>query len=241
MNVATLNVRNNPDMARPLVRECAAEAKKVAGVVGFQEIGEDEDHRDLRSVFGDRFSWSNTNSETPQTWPEYTWRKARPDELPEGVTVEGKLLLHHGKAKTSPNRYLVWVCLVRIDKNGGRTSLAPQVFANTHWVSGAWSPRPTLNKGWRKEMWTQGWFRSQTQIRAFNAKGLSVLFRGDLNRSAVQKFTETQAWVARAGIDWIAFCPAPRGNRFRVKYSDTRKTPSDHPLLFVNGTISPFR
>ncbi len=212
MKVVTANIRNNPDMLRKKVRADASTVSKLGGVLLFQEIGEKEDHQDVKAAIGTAFTYVHDNVAIPIAFKKSSWILLDSDSV----------LMHRGKKMTSPNRYVTWVLLER------RSTKQLVCVINTHFVSGAWNGTPKLNKAWRRERWLEHWKKMQAIVNYFHSQGVTVIFGGDFNRVKVEKFHKDQRWVVNGGIDKIGILEAKCGVRVNIIDSYRHSLNSDH-------------
>jgi len=201
------NIKDNPDMPAAHVEhdvESVASAARGAAIVGWQEIGEQEDHDAIDRAF-----------------PLTRWFHFFP-ELAIPITVSkrhfeclelGHERTHGGLARVSPARYFDWVIL----KRKRRPGVKPFVVINTHFVSGGWTDKPKLDKPWRQEKWLEHFALLQAKVLEFNAKGHDVYVLGDWNRINVDKFVPSQRWLVQHGLDHIAYIPAPGGRVTKLR------------------------
>lgn len=212
MRVVTANIRNNPDMLRKKVKADAETVSRLAGVLLFQEIGEREDHVDVKAAIGTAFTYVHDDVEIPIAFKKDYWTLIDSDSV----------LMHHGKRMTSPDRYVSWVLLER------RSTKRLVCVMNTHFVSGAWNGNPKLNKVWRRERWLEHWKKMQAIVNYFHSQGVTVIFGGDFNRLRVARFHPDQRWAVNHGIDKIGIVQAPGGARAKPVSSFRHALNSDH-------------
>lgn len=231
VKVASCNIMDNPDIPRWKVRRAAAETAKWSDVVLYQEIGEQEDHEDIQDAMGAAYSWSGENIAIPIAWKTKMW------ELVE----RGVELMHHGLAKTSPNRYIHWVVLKR-KRRFARIAKKSKIvcFMNTHFVSGAWNDKDKTNKEWRQENWGRHFAKMQARVLSFVIRGITVVFGGDFNRLAVEKFHAGQRWIVQHGIDKIGVIRGVAGPKVRVLskgHLDVTKV-HDHQMIWASLSVT---
>lgn len=212
MRVVTANIRNNPDMLRKKVRADAETVSRLGGVLLFQEIGEKEDHADVKAAIGTAFNYVNDNIAIPIAFKRSSWNLLDSDSV----------LMHKGKRMTSPDRYVSWVLLER------RSNKELVCVINTHFVSGAWNGTPKLNKSWRRERWLEHWKKMSAIVQYFHSQGVTVIFGGDFNRVKVEKFHKDQRWVVNGGIDKIGLLGADSGVRVNIIDTTRHSLNSDH-------------
>ncbi|AVD99293.1 phosphoesterase [Streptomyces phage BillNye] len=212
MKVVTANIRNNPDMLRKKVKADAATVSGLGGVLLFQEIGEPEDHTDVKAAIGTAFTYVHDNVEIPIAFRKSSWNLLDSDVV----------LMHKGKRMTSPNRYLSWVLLER------RSNKQLVCIMNTHFVSGAWNGTPKLNKAWRRERWLEHWKKMSSVVNYFHSQGVTVIFGGDFNRLRVGRFHQDQRWAVNRGIDKIGVLEGHGGVRVKLLGQSHHPLNSDH-------------
>lgn len=229
--MCTSNIMNNPDIPRWKVRRAAAGTAKLCGVAFFQEIQETEDHIDIRRAMGKKWSWIGDDIAIPIAFKHKLWK----------VLEFGHELVHHGKAHTSPDRYINWAVLARRNRVRRGASGRRKVicFMNTHFVSGAWNDKPKLNKEWRKLMWEVHWHRMSERIATFLMRGITVVFGGDFNRKHVQPFARGQRWLVEHGIDKLGVIEAHLGSKVRKINAGTKDVSKvrDHKATWARISI----
>jgi hypothetical protein len=218
MRIVTANIRNNPDMLRQKVKADAKIVSRLGGVLLFQEIGEREDHVDVKAAIGTAFTYVHEDIAIPIAFKKSSWVLLDSDSV----------LMHKGKRMTSPNRYVSWVLLER------RSNKQLVCIMNTHFVSGAWNGAPKLNKAWRRERWQEHWKKMSAIVGYFHSQGVTVIFGGDFNRVKVGKFHKDQRWVVNGGIDKIGILEAHGGVRVNIIDSYRHALNSDHDAHGAN-------
>jgi hypothetical protein len=199
-------------MLRKKVRADAETVSRLGGVLLFQEIGEKQDHADVKAAIGTAFNYVHDNVEIPIAFKKSSWNLLDSDSV----------LMHEGKRMTSPARYVSWVLLER------RSNKQLVCIMNTHFVSGAWNGAPKLNKEWRRERWLEHWKKMSAIVRYFHSQGVTVIFGGDFNRIRVPKFHHDQRWAVNRGIDKIGILEAPGGVRVKLIGQMRHPLNSDH-------------
>lgn len=230
MWLATLNVRNNPDMPRRWVREDAQRVSaltrtKPLRVVLWQEIGEAEDLRDIGS----------------RLWPHRTIHGGtrQPITVSPGFRVleTGVEHLHGGLARVSPGRIAPWAILAHPNPRVGRF-----VVVNVHYVSGAFSNPGQRGEAWRDLQWDVGHQAVAGLVRDFRDDGLPVMGGGDFNRrTELPDLTPTTRWIAQAGYDHLFLDaqrvqgrPWWRSDRHQVHRGGLH---TDHPLVVAKVSV----
>jgi hypothetical protein len=223
--VGTCNIRNTPDLPRAQVREAAHVCSVRADLVGFQEIGEVQDHTDVRIGLGD--TWSGVAGGTGKVEVPIHFRKSLleliPDaEVPGGFANSGFQLAHHGLAHVSPNRYTTWAMLRAKSNHAIQFAIV-----NAHMVSKPTDTNATHHR-WREEMWHVHYSKWAAMVNNFNDHGLTVLAVGDFNRLDVPKSDRDMRWAWKSGIDKIGMIKGKTPvSLIRVA---SYNTPSDHNL-----------
>ncbi len=230
MILATSNIRNNPDLARDKVRHDLRVVRDTtrAGIIAWQEIGEREDHADIRRVLPIDH-WRHTGGLTENVIS----LRSRFEVLDEIITRT-----HGGRAKVSPARSVTEV-LVRVKD---RPELPPFVVMGTHAVSGAFSHPGQLGDadGWRRDMWRRHHGVMSDRVGYWVDRHASVFHAGDWNRTTgVDPFGGR--WLAQHGYDKIGFVRAAGGVGFERRASgvvSTRELFTDHAAVWVRGTLT---
>ena len=232
IRAVTLNVQALPLMPRDKV---VADVDKAAGlgadVLMWQEIQPD--------YYKDAVRAEKLNDPKRGEWRTFQLDLAVPisvrlgGDSPWEYVSDGRKLMHGGREKVSPNRYISWVVLK--DRSSGRKT----VFMNTHMVSGAWNGKENTADPWRKEMWQQHRTEQTRVIDDFNAKGMSVVYGGDFNRQNVAPFSARDKQVVDTGIDHLGVVLAPGDTLPAVqKKQSVGGFNSDHPAKLMKATVS---
>lgn len=184
-------------------------------LVGWQEIGEGDDDgkengfirkhfgSDYRNVFvGDKVA-HHVPMSVPRTFNVVDHRVTR---------------AHGGKSDVSPHRVITEAVL--------ELAADPQVkfvFANTHYVAGAWNGKEDPAEAWRHKMWQRHFRKHRDDVlEHWNAKGFPVLWTGDVNRSPMPLLVSgKEKRVFPRGIDQIAWLPGTNGTEIRLKRTAT--------------------
>lgn len=225
LRVGTCNIRNTPDLPRAQVRESAAVCKVKADVVGFQEIGEVQDHTDVRIGLGDQ--WSGVAGGTGKVECPIHFRKSLleliPDgQVPGGYANSGLQLAHHGLAKVSPARYTTWAMLRSKGDHAIQFALV-----NVHMVSKPFDPKASHHT-WREEMWHVHYSKWAEMVNRYNDAGLTVIAVGDFNAGTVRKSDADMRWMWKSGIDKIGVLQGK--TPLHLTGVASYDTPSDHNL-----------
>lgn len=232
ITLGTVNICNNPDMPRRFVRE-DAQAAAVCHVVGFQEIGEDEDKEDVVSGLeaadlGRGFTLTHTHLPIPIAYRHHKFT----------CLDEGVMRMHKGLPGATPSRYIAWVVLQR----RRRPFSEPFIFVNTHFVSGAWNRKEKPHKEQRKALWGAHWSGMREMVLGWQAQGLTVIVAGDWNRTNVEPLHCDWRWIAGEidqyrGIDKIGLLEAEGGATVERLSEGRIAIRSDHDLRTVQVRI----
>lgn len=232
IRAATINVRSNPIMSRDkVVADVDRAAKMGADVLMWQEISPD--------YYKDVIRAEKIGDPRRGEWRTFQQDLAVPitvrlgGDSPWEFVSEGRKLMHGGRAKVSPNRYISWVVLK--DRTSGRKT----VFMNTHMVSGAWNGKPDTDDAWRQEVWQKHRGEQAKNIAGFNGQGLSVVYGGDFNRQNVQQFSSRDKQVVNTGIDHLGVVLAAGDDLAAVQAKKTvGGFNSDHDAKLMSITVS---
>ncbi|MET7641360.1 hypothetical protein [Streptomyces sp. NPDC005438] len=188
-------------------------------LVGWQEIGEgDDDGREARWInkhFGSGF--------------ENIYEHKNPAQrVPISVPNEYKIIdkrvtkVHGGKKGVSPHRVITQAVLQHVDDPKMRF-----VFANTHYVAGAWNGKEDAHEAWRDRMWARH-FRTHREevLRHWRSQGFPVIWTGDVNRNGMPLLMpQHEKRAFKGGIDQIGWVPGGNGTELRLKR--TKVVPMD--------------
>ncbi|NKI44230.1 hypothetical protein [Streptomyces physcomitrii] len=179
-------------------------------LVGWQEIGEGDDDgkeagfigKHFGSAYRNLFVGDKTASRVPISAPTAF-----------NVTAHRVTWAHGGKAGVSPHRVLTEAVL--------ELAADPQVkfvFANTHYVAGAFNGKDDPAEAWRDKMWQQHFAAHRDKVLAhWHAQGYPVIWTGDVNRTPLPLLVPGQEQRAFAkGIDQIAWLPGTNGTELRL-------------------------
>lgn len=225
MFVTTLNVRNLPDMPRRHVVADAQRAERLGRprpwrAILWQEIGEAEDHVDVRRALGRTWQHANEASPNPLSLTA-GWR----------VLETGRHKLHGGLAHVSPSREASWAV---IQPKRPHHAVKPLALVGVHYVSGAFSHPGQRAEEWRRGHWDIGHAAHGDLVRTFNAEGLTVVGGGDFNRRGeVPDLSPACRWVAGSGYDHLYVSQAKGGTRVHLRRSIVTKAGlhTDHPAV----------
>lgn len=222
VRVGTANIRNTPDMARAAVRRSAHIVGMHADVCGFQEIGEAEDHADVRTGLGTGWKVAplTDTTECPIHYRASLLRLM--DPLPAGIMSSGKQKAHDGLAHISPTRFTTWACLQSVRYPAIRFAVI-----NLHTVSKPFD-KTVARQRWREEMWYIHYAKFAEMANKFNDAGLTVLAVGDFNALPVPKTDKDFVWLFNSTIDKIGRLTGK--TPVVLNNVSSFDTPSDHRL-----------
>lgn len=201
-----------PDaQVRADVREC----KGLGNLIGWQEIGEDADHRAVEEELGAGWVTLFGGRETPLSYDSRLYSHSHAEAVK----------MHDGKEGVSPSRYY---CHARFTPT--HPGIARFTALVTHFVSGAWTNPGQEAEAWRQDMWVRSFDKVQSFVKAENAAGRDVLLLGDFNNPDMAKFTSDQRTVAHQKYDYVIVCPANPETSDLRKQGDARwvSLNSDH-------------
>ena len=214
--VVTANIgRDHRDKREAAVR-AVRHAVTVDGatakpLVGWQEIGEGDDdgkeEKFIREHFGKAFSNLFVGDKVAHHVPI---------SVPDAFNVVGHRITraHGGKGGVSPHRVITEAVL--------QLASDPQVqfvFANTHYVAGAYNGKNDPSEAWRRKMWKRHFQRQRDKVLQYwNAQGFPVIWTGDVNRSPMPSLVPGKEQRAFSrGIDQIGWLPGTNGTQIRLK------------------------
>ncbi|QPP10220.1 hypothetical protein G4Z16_31595 [Streptomyces bathyalis] len=214
--VVTANVgRDHRDERERAIRDVrhavSIDGELAAPLVGWQEIGEgDDDGKEagfIRKHFGSSFHNLFVGDKVAGHVPI---------SVPRTFNVVDRRVTfaHGGKADVSPHRVITEAVL--------ELAADPQVrfvFANTHYVAGAWNGKNDPAEAWRIKMWRRHFRKHRDDVlKHWHDKGYPVIWTGDVNRSPMPLLVpkkENRAFPR--GIDQIAWLPGTNGTELRLK------------------------
>jgi len=220
--VVTANIgRKHPGERERAIRD-VRHAVRFGGrlakpLVGWQEIGEgDHDSREphwIGTYFGAGYRNLFLHDEAARLVPM---------SVPRDYTVLDRRVtrVHGGLAGVTPNRVITQALLQSADDPRLRF-----VFANTHYVAGAWNGRTDSHEAWRRRMWRRHFRMQRDDVLSYwHARGCPVIWTGDVNRSALPLFLpQHEKRAFRRGIDHIGWVPGGNGTELRL--AGTRSVP----------------
>lgn len=214
--VITANIgRKNPGQRERAIRDVrkavSVDGRLAKPLVGWQEIrGADADDKEpgwINEYFGSGY----------RNVFEYEDSAARqvPVSIPKTYDILDRRITfcHGGKAGVSPSRYITQVLLARADDPRTRF-----VFANTHYVAGAWNGQVDSHEKWRDDSWSKAFRRHRDEVLGYwRGRGFPVIWTGDVNRSPMPLLMPRHEKRAFArGIDQIGWVPGTNGTRLKL-------------------------
>jgi hypothetical protein len=216
--VVTANIgRNNLDQRERAIRDVrhatTAGTDLPRPLVGWQEIGERDDDglepRWINEQFGDGYrniyEYDKTASRVPMSIPRtYSILERR-------VTY-----VHGGRAGVTPHRVITQALLERVADPKLRF-----VFANTHYVAGAWNDKEETHEAWREEMWRLHFRKHRDDVLGhWRSQGFPVIWTGDVNRTPMPPLLPNcEQRAFSRGIDHIGWVPGTNGTQIRLRWT----------------------
>lgn len=218
--VVTANIgRKHLDQRQRAIRDVRHAVKSggrfLKPLVGWQEIGEgDDDGREPRWI-NEYFGKGYRN-----VFEKDKAAHRVPISVPSEFTVvdSRSTPVHKGLGGVTPNRVINQVVL--------ELAADPQlkfVFANTHYVAGAFNGKQDSHEAWRRRMWQRHFDKHRDEVlEHWRAKGLPVIWTGDVNRSPMPELLpRREKRVFKRGIDQIAWVPGTNGTEISLKGTKT--------------------
>lgn len=209
IRVETINIKSNPLMALPKVKQDVEKSAELPADVVFRQEISPNDYKNL------------IQAHQPMGWRHAYLDMAIPISYRVGSDARwdfigaGREKMHDFKSGISPTRWINWVILV------DKTNQQRTVFLNTHFVSGAWNDKPVREKQWRKDMWNQHFRGMSARMKLLHDAGYNIVFGGDFNRIDIPyKFHPEQQWIMDNGIDKLGVIKARHGVQIGVKRTD---------------------
>lgn len=234
VKVLTANIKDNPDMPDAHVRY---DLRKIYSwlmknrlrrgrihFAGFQEIGEQADHRAINAAFNLAKGYRQffLHRQTPIVVRTVLWQ----------VVDRYWIRTHAGLAGISPSRgYSVTLNQHRVWRS---KKLA---FIDSHFVSAAWYG-DHARQTWRREKWIEHFDEMREHIKTLNSNGWTVIVLADWNRHEkdVPEITPTTFLAATNGYyDHIYVCPSSNGIKLKKVSSDVCREflHTDHNPVFA--------
>lgn len=216
--VITANIgRNNLGQRERAIRDVrhavTVDGRLTKPLVGWQEIGEGDDDglepRWINEYFGTAyrniFEYDSGAHRVPMSIPRAY------DILDRRITH-----VHGGLAGVSPHRVITQAVLARADDPQLRF-----VFANTHYVAGAWNGKEDPYEAWRDEKWQQHFRIHRDDVLGYwRSRGYPVIWTGDVNRSPMPLLLPNHEKRAfGSGIDQIGWVPGTNGTQIRLSWT----------------------
>lgn len=214
--VITANIgRKHPGQRERAIRDVrnavVRDGRRAKPLVGWQEIrGADPDDKEPRWIneyFGSRYRNIYEYYDSPARQVPLSIPKTY-DILDRRVTF-----CHGGKAKVSPSRYITQALLARADDPKTRF-----VFANVHYVAGAWNGEADRYEEWRDDMWRKTFRKHRDDVLGYwRDRGFPVIWTGDVNRSPMPLLMPNHEKRAfKRGIDQIGWTSGRNGTQLRL-------------------------
>lgn len=227
ITVTTANICGNPLRLKRFVRRRMRRALSRHGVTFGQEVA--------RSNRWRRGNYSAMWRAVAGVYGKSTFGGPHevPISVPDGWEVAGArtVLVHRGRARVSPARYITEVrCVV-----GGRLV----AFLNCHPVSKPRRGVPAAS--WRIKRWAAYHRRLRAMTSNLHGRGYTVVVGGDMNKRApaIPKIHPAQMSLIHSGLDHLWVVPAD-GVRVRVTHRSKvgRTALMDHPILTATLEIT---
>lgn len=224
--VATANLQNKaPDMSRPEVKRAAHRLGEAADIIGFQEIREKEDVKDIRRGLFDQGSFSLLREDTS------TPIAVRQDYFKVRETHVHVFNQAHGRIPT-PRRQAVEAELLR----KRRRSHPPMSVFNAHPINGAFNNNHPDTKQDRRLIWDHSFEVFRAAVVDAYVAGHNIVILGDMNNPRMNKFIGNQEWVFHHHIDYVGVI-AQEGWKFHVLDKWRQNNASDHDALLVHLSL----
>ncbi|AXK31851.1 hypothetical protein DVA86_03510 [Streptomyces armeniacus] len=169
------------------VKRGAAEFKRFAHVIGWQEVNDPPDRDRLRKKldrYDHYFPKAGPARAVPISWRKDTFKRLR----------AGSVLTHKGEAKVTPNRYVNWVLLEH------RAKKQRFIVVNTHFISGAWSKHPERQARWLKHA---DKLRAVVKNQHDKHPKLPIFVVGDFNRPRAMKLPGKVEYIRVKGAKGV--------------------------------------
>lgn len=222
IKVTTANICGNPLRPKWAVRRRMRRALTIGGVTFGQEVPRSNHwHTDNYSAMWHRVAAALDKStaggvhEVPVSTPK-GWE-----------TEEHVILVHGGKKRVSPARYITVV----------KVPALHVAFANCHPVS---KPRRGVPfSAWRIARWNEYHARLKAEVAELHAGGYTVVFGGDMNKRSVAVVHPGQRLLVQSGLDHLWAVPAEGKAISQVVTTKVPRTVlMDHPILTATLRIT---
>lgn len=213
-NIGRKNVGQRERAIRDVRHAVTIDGKLTRPLVGWQEIGEgdgsdNQEPRWINQYFGSAY----------RNIFEQEGRARRvPMSIPKAYDIVDRRVtfVHGGKAGVSPHRVITEAVLARADDPRARF-----VFANTHYVAGAFNGTQDPHEAWRDDMWRRHFRKHRDEVLGYwRARGFPVIWTGDVNRTPMPLLLPNYEKRAFArGIDQIGWVPGTNGTQLRLRWT----------------------
>lgn len=233
MKIASVNVKNYPDMPPKFVAADIKKMTEVASIAGLQEITPGEDSSVVKEALGANWALVGQGHETVIAYRTDNWEAFDPEFIPfswrKDMTKVNKRSGVVGSAFRSKKR----------------PNLPPFAVVNIHAMVGAYRhsaltlmDNPISAK--RMVVWHKEFDAYRTVGSHYYQKGMSVFFTGDLNRHLCPTPIKGTHWLTAGGIDYIGILPHDNSVGIRIQSTPGGlRIPihSDHDLRAVHGRL----
>ncbi|MGH8794295.1 MAG: hypothetical protein ACRDXX_16810 [Stackebrandtia sp.] len=215
-NIGRRNLGQRERAIRDVRNAVTVDGRLTQPLVGWQEIrgGDpgDEEPNWIDKYFGTQYRNMYMRQSSPA--------RQVPMSIPKAYDVVERRITfcHGGKARVSPARYITQTLLARADDPELRL-----VFANTHYVSGAWNGKDDPHEQWRVDNWKKHRRKHRDDVLHYwRDRGFPVIWTGDVNRNPMPLLLPDHEKRAFAGgIDQIGWVPGGNGTQIRLKWTKT--------------------
>ncbi|MEO3768092.1 hypothetical protein [Streptomyces sp. B8F3] len=213
-NIGRTNMGQRERAIRDVRHAVTIDGQLARPLVGWQEIGEgdgsdNQEPRWINQYFGTAyrnvFEYDSSAHRVPMSIPKAY------DIVDRRVTF-----VHGGKAGVSPHRVITEAVLARADDPRSRF-----VFANTHYVAGAFNGTQDPHEAWRDDMWRRHFRKHRDEVLGhWRARSFPVIWTGDVNRSPMPLLLPAHEKRAFGrGIDQIGWAPGTNGTQLRLRWT----------------------
>ncbi|EST37793.1 hypothetical protein N566_11145 [Streptomycetaceae bacterium MP113-05] len=210
-NIGRTNLGQRERAIRDVRHAVTINGSLAKPLVGWQEIGEGDDDGVEPRLINQHFGGEYRNI---LEYDEVAHRV--PMSIPRAYNIIDRRVtrVHGGKAGVSPHRVITEAVLERADDPKLRF-----VFANTHYVAGAWNGKEDPYEGWRDDMWGRHFRTHRDDVLGhWRSRGFPVIWTGDVNRSPMPLLLphhEKRAFGS--GIDQIGWVTGSNGTQIRLR------------------------
>ncbi|AZM48070.1 hypothetical protein DMB38_21805 [Streptomyces sp. WAC 06738] len=212
-NIGRTDLGERERAIRDVRHAVTVDGRLTTPLVAWQEIGEgDADGQEPRWInryFGTAYRNVFVNHDSAGRVPM---------SIPKAYDIVDRRVtfVHGGKAGVSPHRVITEAVLARADDPRTRF-----VFANTHYVAGAFNGRQDPYEAWRVDMWQQHFRKHRDEVLGYwRARGFPVIWAGDVNRSPMPLLLPNYEKRAfGSGIDQIGWVPGTNGTQLRLRWT----------------------